>query len=97
MNKKFEYLREHEFLRETILTCLSGAQMCWINEIKSRDTATFDHVRILILVKNCMHVSFEEKKYICLFLNFFKIPDYWLECIYFFIFYIFPVLRCHTV
>ena len=39
-----EYLRENEFLRETNLTCLSGAQMGWINEIKdakkSHDTAT---------------------------------------------------------
>ena len=26
-NYKFEYLCEHEFLRETILTCLSGAQL----------------------------------------------------------------------
>ena len=26
---KFEYLRENEFLRETILTCVSGAQMGW--------------------------------------------------------------------
>ena len=31
--KKFEYLRENEFLREIILTCLSGAQMDWIDEI----------------------------------------------------------------
>ena len=30
--KKLEYLRENEFLRETILTCLSVAQMGWINE-----------------------------------------------------------------
>ena len=28
---KFEYLCENDFLRETILTCLSGAQMGWIN------------------------------------------------------------------
>ena len=38
------YIRENEFLRETILICLSGAQMGWINEIKNakkfRDTAT---------------------------------------------------------
>ena len=38
-------LRENEFFRETILTCLSGAQRVWVNEIKknaikSRDTAT---------------------------------------------------------
>ena len=44
-NYKFEYLRENDFLRETILTCLSGAKLGWINEIKkmlkkSRDTAT---------------------------------------------------------
>ena len=32
-NKTFEYLRENEFLRETILTCLSGAQTGWINAI----------------------------------------------------------------
>ena len=40
---KFEYLRENEFLRKTILACLSGAQMGLINEKnrvrKSRDTA----------------------------------------------------------
>ena len=33
-NKTFEYPRENEFLRETILTCLSGAQMGWMNELK---------------------------------------------------------------
>ena len=48
LSKKFEYLRENEFLRETILNCLPGAQMGWINEIKkaekSRDTATFLHL-----------------------------------------------------
>ena len=42
-NFKFEYLRENEFLRKTILACLSGAQMGSINEKnrgrKSRDTA----------------------------------------------------------
>ena len=42
-NFKFEYLRENEFLRKTILACLSGAQMGLINEKnrvqKSRDTA----------------------------------------------------------
>ena len=40
---KFEYLRENEFLRKTILACLSGAQMGLINEKnrvrKYRDTA----------------------------------------------------------
>ena len=40
---KFEYLRENEFLRKTILACLSGDQMGSINEKnrgqKSRDTA----------------------------------------------------------
>ena len=42
-NFKFEYLRENEFLRKTILACLSGAQMGSIPEKnrsrKSRDTA----------------------------------------------------------
>ena len=42
-NFKFEYLRENEFLRKTILACLSGAQMGLIHEKnrgrKSRDTA----------------------------------------------------------
>ena len=42
-NFKFEYLRENEFLRKTILACLSRAQMGSINEKnrarKSRDTA----------------------------------------------------------
>ena len=42
-NFKFEYLHENEFLRKTILACLSGAQMGLINEKnrvrKSRDTA----------------------------------------------------------
>ena len=42
-NFKFEYLRENEFLRKTILVCLSGVQMGLINEKnrvrKSRDTA----------------------------------------------------------
>ena len=39
-----EYLRENEFFSETILDCLSGTQMGWINEKKnakkSRDTAS---------------------------------------------------------
>ena len=34
-NKKLEYLRENEFLRKTILTCLLGAQVGWSNEIKN--------------------------------------------------------------
>ena len=42
-NFKFENLRENEFLRKIILTCLSGAQMGSIHEKnrgrKSRDTA----------------------------------------------------------
>ena len=42
-NFKFEYLCKNEFLRKTILACLSGAQMGLINEKngvrKSRDTA----------------------------------------------------------
>ena len=42
-NFKFEYLHENEFLRKTILACLSGAQVELINEKnrvrKSRDTA----------------------------------------------------------
>ena len=33
--KKFEDLRENEFLRENICTCISGAQMGWINEIEN--------------------------------------------------------------
>ena len=35
-NFKFEYLRENEFLRKTILACLSGAQMGLICEKKLR-------------------------------------------------------------
>ena len=31
-NFKFEYLRENEFLRKTILACLSGAQVGSIHE-----------------------------------------------------------------
>ena len=42
-NFKFEYFRENEFLRKTILVCLSGTQMGSINKKnrgrKSRDTA----------------------------------------------------------
>ena len=34
LNWKFEYLCENEFLSETILTSLSGAQMGWINDIQ---------------------------------------------------------------
>ena len=40
-----EYLCENEFLRETILTCLLGAQVVWFmkkNARKSRDTATLN-------------------------------------------------------
>ena len=33
-NFKFEYLRENECLRKTILACLSGTQMGSINEKK---------------------------------------------------------------
>ena len=33
-NLKFEYLRENEFLRKTILACLSEAQMGSIHEKK---------------------------------------------------------------
>ena len=32
LNFKFENLRENEFVRKTILTCLSGAQMGLIHE-----------------------------------------------------------------
>ena len=43
LNFNIEYLRENEFLRKTILTCLSGAQMGSNYEKyrgqKSRDTA----------------------------------------------------------
>ena len=43
LNFKFEYLCENEFLRKTILACLSGAQMGSIHEKnrgrKSRDNA----------------------------------------------------------
>ena len=47
-NFKFKYLRENEFLRKTILACLSGDQMGLINENnrgkKSHDTARIkDH------------------------------------------------------
>ena len=34
-NFKLEYLRENEFLSETVLACLFGAQMGSINEIKN--------------------------------------------------------------
>ena len=47
-NFKFEYLRENEFLRKTILACLSGDQMGLINEKnrgqKSRDTAPLTYL-----------------------------------------------------
>ena len=47
---KIEHLRENEFLRETILNCLLGAQMGWINEIKnakkSRDTANLSERKV---------------------------------------------------
>ena len=46
-NFKFKYLCENEFLRKTILACLSGAQMGSIHEKnrgqKSRDTAPLNH------------------------------------------------------
>ena len=49
LNFKFEYLRENEFLRKTILACLSGDQMGSINEKnrgkKSRDTAPLSSQR----------------------------------------------------
>ena len=45
-----EYFRENELIKETILTCLSGAQVGWIKEIKnaktSRDTATVPRIKI---------------------------------------------------
>ena len=47
-NCKFEYLRENEFLRKSILACLSGTQMDLINERnrvrKSRDTAPLNRL-----------------------------------------------------
>ena len=43
LNFKFKYFRENEFLRKTILACISGTQMGSIHEKnrgrKSRDTA----------------------------------------------------------
>ena len=69
--KKFKYLREYEFLRETILTCLLGAQMEWINEFKkcqkkSRDTATLktnpDPIEILQSWARDKVLSFSHKK-----------------------------------
>ena len=43
-----KYLRENEFFRETILDCLSGTQMGWINKErkkcqKSRDTVSLSN------------------------------------------------------
>ena len=35
LNFKLVYLRENEFLSETVLACLFGAQMGSINEIKN--------------------------------------------------------------
>ena len=47
---KIEHLRENEFSKETILNCLLGAQMGWINEIKnakkSRDTANLSERKV---------------------------------------------------
>ena len=44
LNLKLEFLLENEFLRKTVLACLFGAQMGWINELqkcqKSRYIAT---------------------------------------------------------
>ena len=44
LNLKLEFLLENEFLRKTVLACLFGAQIGWINELqicqKSRDIAT---------------------------------------------------------
>ena len=49
-NFKFEYLREKEFLRKTILACLSGAPMGLIHEKKrgrkSRDTAPLKNTNL---------------------------------------------------
>ena len=46
-----EYLRENEFFCETILDCLSGTQMGWINEKrnikKPRDTASLRGARLV--------------------------------------------------
>ena len=46
-----EYLRENEFFRETILDCLSGTQLGWINKErkkcqKSRDTVSLSNKSI---------------------------------------------------
>ena len=59
-----EYLCENKFLRETILTCLSGAQMGWIIEIKntkkSRDFCHFNERSIKLLkirIESTVHYS----------------------------------------
>ena len=65
-----EYLRENEFFSETILDCLSGTQMGWINEKKnakkSRDTASlncqvisnYSHLNRLIKTKQLLNMSY---------------------------------------
>ena len=62
-----EYLRENEFFSETILDCLSGTQMGWINEEeknakKSRDTASLKRqchkiFRTLFFFMNWTHLG----------------------------------------
>ena len=51
---KFEYLHENEFLRKTILACLSGVQMGSILEKnrgrKSRDTAPLRYVKNIRII-----------------------------------------------
>ena len=52
LNFKFEYLGENQFLRKTILACLSGAQMGSIHEKnrgrKYRDTAPLNFKVVLV-------------------------------------------------
>ena len=66
---KFEYLRENEFLRKTILACLSGDQMGSINEKnrgkKSRDTAPLRYISfyakyLLFMLKICLPLLGDE-------------------------------------
>ena len=50
--KKFRYLRENKFVRKTFLTCLSEAQMGWINEIKKCQKISW-HCHFKLLVRQC--------------------------------------------
>ena len=60
-NFKFEYLRENEFLRKSILACLSGAQMGSINAKKLKSKISwhcpFKYVKNLSIYYNLMLIN----------------------------------------